>query len=81
MGGSYYNRTVFAGLETHIPNSYCNSLLQVLYFMPPIRALVLAHSPVTHDKDGCLACELGFLFRTPSYRGPHGQRADEETRA
>jgi len=26
----YYNKTNFAGLETHIPNAYCNSLLQVI---------------------------------------------------
>jgi len=26
----YYNKTNFAGLETHIPNAYCNGLLQVV---------------------------------------------------
>lgn len=64
----YYNRTVFAGLETHIPNSYANPLLQLLYFLPPVRAAVLAHLPTHHDKDGCLACELYFLFRASRRR-------------
>jgi len=64
----YYNRTVFSGLETHIPNSYANPLLQLLYFLPPVRAAVLAHLPTHHDKDSCLACELYFLFRASRRR-------------
>ncbi|KAI8642360.1 ubiquitin carboxyl-terminal hydrolase-domain-containing protein, partial [Parasitella parasitica] len=59
----YYNSTQYGGLETHIRNSYCNSLLQVLHFIKPLRKIAKCHIKIACPKDNCLLCELGFLFR------------------
>jgi PAB-dependent poly(A)-specific ribonuclease subunit 2 len=59
----FYNKTEFAGLETDIRNSYCNSLLQMFFFVWPFRELVKTHIRSNCTKEPCLTCELGFLFR------------------
>ncbi|RHZ79406.1 hypothetical protein Glove_146g43 [Diversispora epigaea] len=59
----YYNKTKYAGLETHIKNCYCNSLLQVLFFIPSLRLITKSHIGSACPIENCLCCEMGFLFR------------------
>lgn len=54
-----YNRTKFSGLEAITANSYCNSMIQVLYHFEYLRATLLNH---LCKREACLSCELAFLF-------------------
>lgn len=59
----FYNQTQYSGLETDITNSYTNALLQALHYTLPIRQIAKAHICVDCQKENCLLCEAGFLFR------------------
>ncbi|KAK3113725.1 poly(A)-specific ribonuclease [Teratosphaeriaceae sp. CCFEE 6253] len=58
----YYNKTKYAGLETHIVNSYANPLLQLFRFTNVARNLILKHTAKDCRYESCLMCELGFLI-------------------
>lgn len=58
----FYNKTKYSGLETHISNSYANSLLQIMHFIPLVRNMALKHAATACISEICLLCELGFLF-------------------
>lgn len=59
----YYNNTRYSGLETHIVNSYTNSLLQILYHTFPVRKVAESHVTMACATLNCMLCELGFLFK------------------
>ncbi|USW48021.1 Putative ribonuclease H-like superfamily, exonuclease, RNase T/DNA polymerase III [Septoria linicola] len=58
----YFNKTRYAGLETHIANSYANPLLQILRFTLVARNISLHHTARDCRLESCLMCELGFLI-------------------
>ncbi|KNZ74766.1 PAB-dependent poly(A)-specific ribonuclease subunit PAN2 [Termitomyces sp. J132] len=59
----FYNKTEYSGLETHIFNSYTNSVLQVMHYCLPIRTLAKSHITTNCPREHCLLCELGFVVR------------------
>lgn len=60
---SFYNKTDYSGLETHILNSYTNPILQVMHYCFPIRILAKSHITTNCPREHCLLCELGFVVR------------------
>jgi len=60
---SFYNRTSYSGLETHILNSYTNSVVQAMHYVYPIRRLAKSHITLNCPREHCLLCELGFVAR------------------
>ncbi|KAI0303542.1 PAB-dependent poly-A-specific ribonuclease subunit PAN2 [Multifurca ochricompacta] len=60
---AFFNKTEFSGLETHISNSYTNSLLQVLHYCHPVRTVAKSHITTRCPDEHCLLCELGFVSR------------------
>ena len=60
---SFYNKTSYSGLETHILNSYTNSVVQAMHYVYPIRRLAKSHITLDCPREHCLLCEFGFVVR------------------
>ncbi|KAF8305548.1 PAB-dependent poly-A-specific ribonuclease subunit PAN2 [Clavulina sp. PMI_390] len=58
-----FNKTNYSGLESHIPNSYANSLIQILHYCDPIRHVAKSHITTACRSEPCMLCEFGFVVR------------------
>lgn len=59
-----YNRTSLVGLENLLPNSYTNAVLQMMFYVPEVKGLVLGKQYVwgCWGNEKSVVCEMGFLF-------------------
>lgn len=57
-----YNETEYSGLETHVDNSYTNSLLQAYRFIPEFYNCVLSALGPENLTPNSLLTELGYLY-------------------
>jgi len=62
MASRFYNETKYSGLETNIPNSYMNPLLQMYKYTPRLRNVALFHAATGCTVEDCLLCQMGYLF-------------------
>lgn len=57
-----FNKTHFTGLETHVDNSYTNSLIQLYRFVPEIFNFVLGNLGIENLESNSILRELGYLY-------------------
>ena len=57
-----YNQTHFTGLETHVDNSYTNSLLQLYRFVPEMFNFLLGNLAIENLDSNSIIRELGYLY-------------------
>jgi PAB-dependent poly(A)-specific ribonuclease subunit 2 len=58
----FYNKTKFSGLESHVDNSYTNSLLQLYRFVPEVFNFIIGNLAVENLEQDSLLTELGYLY-------------------
>lgn len=57
-----YNHTKYSGLEHHLPNAYCNPLLQIYRHSPVFFRFALNQLTYNNLENNSLLSELGLLF-------------------